>query len=153
VTDESKVLAPQRTISAAERIAELERRRADRRAIQDAKQEEQYAIDFAAFIDLEDEHGAGLGRVNTAFFVEGVPTMVAFRAPSTGEQKRFEQKIGSKKATQRQAAARELADSVLLYPDADTFRDMLQSFAGLRSTIALTAMRMAEGNAVEEGNG
>ena len=137
-------------------LAEVEKRRADRREAADKAREAQEVTDLEAIEALE-AGGAMLHTMTAPRHVPGVVMKIGFRAPTAGEYKRYLDTIGA--ASQRQdhkgrtAALTTLAASCLVYPAADERAALLAEFPGTLVSLALEAAKIAELRAEEEGKG
>lgn len=138
------------------RAAEIEERRAKRRADLDAKRAEQYAADLESIDAYETEKGVTLDTsLRVANFVPGHATLVGVRVPTELEYKRFFQSINrAGNADAKMAAHQQLASCCWIYPEADASRKaMLEANPGLLAVVGNKAIKLAELQAEEEGKG
>jgi hypothetical protein len=142
-------------VSAQDKIAEIEARRAARQAKLAVAKEEQYALDLEALDALEVEHGDGaVARLDPERYVEGLPTFVVLKTPSGAQYKRFcdqlaKQAKDSGKA--RQDAQDLLAKSCWVYPKQEEQAAMLADFPGILTSIFVRAMQLVEAKQVDLG--
>jgi len=143
--------------SADEAIAEIEGRRAARKAELDEQRKVQLALDLEQLDELELKHGDNLVvRINVDRYVPDLPTMAVFRLPNPAETKRYKAQIQPRKNGQPGdaiAAAETLGQAALLYPEPDVFTRMCETFTTLLTNAAVTAIKASEGRAEEEGKG
>jgi hypothetical protein len=135
-------------------IAEIEARRAARKAALAKQREEQYAKDLEKLDELEIKHGDGaVAPVEVPAFCAGLPTMAIVRAPSSDEYKRFRDRIARAQAKGPAvvAAQDELASSCRVYPDVETYKAMCERYAGLHSSAVIAVVRLADARAADEG--
>lgn len=141
-------------------MKDIEERRAALRKAHAEAYAAQYEIDFAAQVDLEDEHG--FGRVHPVRIEEdgwhvGAPTQIVVLLPVARDLKfkRFQQQIGAKNATaaQKLAASKLLADSCTVYPAAgsDELAAVLELAPGISEAAAAQIVTKVQGRAAEEG--
>ena len=141
---------------AAARVAAIEAKRAARKAASEAPRLEQLARDLEALDDAEVEHGDGrVARINLDFFEPGLPTFVLARMPKQVEFKRFQDMSSAKKGGDGAAtrAGNLLADGCRIYPDADTYKRVLERSPGVHANVAVECIKLAQGHAEEEGKG
>lgn len=137
-------------------IEEIEKRRADRKAAAATAKQEQLLKDMEALDALEVQYGDGrVARVNLATHVPGLPTFIVVRAPTKAEGQRMRDMVrsGEAKLTKSGAAADMLATSCLVYPDAETYKLVLESFPGVHGDAFMAANDLGKGKAEEEGKG
>lgn len=133
-------------------IADLERRRAERKAANGQLRTEQYARDLLALDALEEELGDGrVAPLELSFFTPGLPTFVVVRAPDEVSYRRFRDMVRNSKGTAHGKAADMLADVCVAYPDADTYKKLRDAYPGVHDSVAVQAIRLTEGKAAEEG--
>lgn len=134
------------------KIAEIERRRADRKAKQQALCDAQYAIDLEAVDALEVEHGEGSVAVLRVPYTEGLPVLIVVRKPTSAELKRYRARLKEKRPDMV-AAAEELADVVRLYPDADHYSLLRENRPGVHSQLGVESLKLSVAATEEEGKG
>jgi len=136
------------------KIAEIEKKRADRKAALKAARTEQLAADLEALNALEEEHGDGsIARLDVDGFKKGLATFVALRAPSADEYKRFCDMVTRAKDTAKRLDAQNLlAESCWVYPrEADKKKEMLAAYPGLLLSIGTRAQKLADAAEAAEG--
>lgn len=144
---------------AKQRIADIEAKRAARKAGLSADREAQFAADLEALDALECEHGDGkVERLAVDRFVAPHPTFVVLKVPSSAQYKRFcDQASRAAKANDpgaRRTAENMLGEACWVYPATKEQRDaMLEEFPGMLLSIAIRAAKLVEANEVEEGKG
>jgi len=135
-------------------IAELEARRTERKAAATRAREEQYAQDLEALDALETELGDGaVSPIDLAAHSAGLPTMVVVRTPSALHFKRFRDMVRRAKDGNTGAATDLLADVSVAYPDPDTYARVREAFPGVHDSVGVVAIRLAQGQATNEGKG
>jgi len=141
---------------AADRIAEIEARRAARKAMNEVAYQEQRAVDLERLDALEVEHGDSNVACVDIDYQGGSPTMAIVVAPNKTYVKRYQDRVRPKRdgrAGDPQAAAEELATVCVCYPDKDVFEFMVDARPGLRVQCGLAALRLAVGREQELGKG
>lgn len=137
-------------------VAEIEARRAARRAVSDAARDEQEAKDLEAIDALEVASAENLGTMRVNGYVPGQPVRVAFRAPSEAYYKRFCQQVrkAGPNLEARGAAQDMLAQVCWVYPaKPEDQKAMVAAFPGTLVSIAIEVAKLAELNRDEEGKG
>lgn len=148
--------------SVADRIAEIEARRAQRAADHKRARDEQYLADLNALEALEDE--AEPGSITTLGvdgedgrrFSKGLPTFAAFRRPTAIEVKRFRDRTRAKNQNDTpnvNGALVELAEACLVYPTPEVFKRMLEVYPGIDLQGGRLAARLAVGKEEEDLKG
>ena len=146
-------------MDAAEKRAEIEARRAARKAALEQARSAQEVLDLEAFDALEVEHGDGnVAQLELDRFVEGFPTFVVVRAPSSMQYKRFtdqvRKSVEKNNMTARGQAQELLGQSCWVYPAAgEEQKKMLDQFPGLLVSLAVKAAKLVEASAADEGKG
>jgi hypothetical protein len=133
--------------SAKETIAEIEARRATRKAETETARDEQYVKDVAIVDKLEEEHGCDrVAVLKTPSFVTGLPTVVVVRTPEKSKFNRFRDMV--RKANQSQeaigAAKDLLAASCILYPEPEVYERMKESWPSIHDSAGVEAIRLGE---------
>lgn len=139
----------------AEKIAEIELRRTERKKANDAKRDEQQIIDLEAIEELEIELGEGaVAIVEIPEFTPGCVTMVAARSPNTAEVKRYRFMASDKPGKRNDVvpgdavgAAEQLAETCLKYPDAEAFDKVCAERPGLKAQLGTFAVQLVLGKA------
>lgn len=139
----------------AELVAELERVRAERAKAADAAADAQRVTDLTAVLDLEEQHGASGVKVIRLPVSVGLPTLIVVRRASPGEAKRYRaQRMLDKKNRIDPGAINEaaemVADNAVIYPDAETYLRVRETFGGVHAQAGLEAIKLAEGKADED---
>lgn len=136
--------------AAEAQIEEIERRRAARREALVGERTAQRARDLAALDELEVEHGVeGLCRIELDRYVAGLPTFVVLRLPRAVEMKRYV----SQAKNDPLEAANVIASSCVVYPDADTYARVRETFAGVHVHGGVAVLQASQGRHAEEGKG
>lgn len=139
-------------------IAEIEARRAERKAKLQDEANEQRAKDLEALDALEVEFGdTNIIKIDVPF-TPGLPTLAAARTPRPEELKRYRQNLNVTPGEKLDLAgsgdaAAQLGRTVLKYPDADTFKAMCAARPDLASQLGQLAVKLAQGKAADEGKG
>lgn len=128
-------------------IAEVEARRADRRAALAKVKDEQYVKDLQEADRLEEEYGPDrVAVLKMPSFVAGLPTLVVVKTPLPDVLKRFRTQV-RKNATNGEAiggAKDLLAASCVLYPDELTYARMKEAWPSIHDNVGIEAIRMGE---------
>lgn len=138
----------------SEKLAEIERRRAERKAKLDAERDEQRAIDLEALEALEAEHGESNVVTLDVPFSPGLPTMVAARCPKPAEVKRYRATVkpdSKGRPGDTVAAAEQLAAVARIYPADDLYAQLCEARPGVHAQLGATALGLAVGKASDEG--
>lgn len=139
----------------ADRILEIEARRAARKKVADDKRDDQRVIDLEAIEELEIELGEGsIAIVEIPEFTPGCVTMIAARVPNSAEVKRY-RFMASDKAGKRNdvvpgdavGAAEQLAETCLKYPDPEAFEKVCVERPGLKAQLGTFAVQLVLGKA------
>lgn len=142
------------------KLAEIEARRAARKAGLAAQRADQRLRDMEAVDALEVELGDGAvvlleiddeGRR----FVPGLTTLVAMRLPTKPEMKRYQDMIKGRgeKTGDPLEAARVLADVIRRYPETELYAKVCETFTGVHMNAAVAAIKASQGKTAEEGKG
>jgi len=144
-------------MDAKTKIAEIEQKRAERKAALAAAREEQLANDLEALDALEQEHGDhAIARLDVDGFKPGHTAFVALRSPSSIEYQRFCDMIAraGNDAKKKLEAQNMLAESCWCYPkEKDARKAMLEAYPGMLLSVAVRAMKLAEATEAAEGKG
>ncbi len=128
--------------------AEILKRRQDAEAALDAAIAQKRAEDFAAAEEF-------LANPSNAFYEPDVtsaslPTLVVFRRPSKAEASRY-RSISNKESVDARLQARiDLAQQIVLWPDAKAYAELVADCAFVPDKIAVMAIKLAEGEAKRE---
>ncbi len=129
------------------KIAELEAKRAKRKASADEARDVQRLKDLEELDKLEIEHGDGIvSALDTPSFVEGLPTLVVVKAPAPDYMKRFRQQVrkASKSVEAIGNAQDMLAASCVAYPDTGTYERMKETWSALHDSVGVEAIRLGQ---------
>lgn len=144
----------------ADRIAELEARRAKRRADHEKAFAEQQLVDLEALDLLEEEHGwARVLRIDLEGWRagSGSTTMVVCRVPVGSDVvvKKFMQQVHAKDAKPAQvvAAEEELGNATIVYPEkgSDAYVATVEMAPAVLGHVAAQVVKVVQGRAAEEG--
>jgi hypothetical protein len=138
------------------KTAELEARRAERKAAKEAARGAQYEKDLESVSTLEDVNGYELDiSLRVSNFTDGLPSLVGVRAPSELEYKRYFQKLNrAGNADAKMQAHAEIAKCCWAYPaDEDTRKAMMAANPGLMVGVGNLAIKLGEMQTEEEGKG
>jgi hypothetical protein len=149
------VIDEKKPLTSAEKIAEIEKRRSDRKKASDDKRDAQTVIDLQAIEELEIELGEGaVAIVEIPEFTPGCVTMVAARSPNTAEVKRYRFMASDKPGKRNDVipgdavgAAEQLAETCLKYPDAEAFEKVCAERPGLKAQLGTFAVQLVLGKA------
>jgi hypothetical protein len=125
--------------------------------IEELKQEKQAAhdtqlqLDQRALYDLMVEHDGDVAEVPVQVYRKGLPTMAIVRAPSRAEVKRFQDRIQRDEKKGYTEGLIQVGVTCLLYPDKDTFSQMLERVPSLDVACGRAAVEMAIGRVKTEG--
>lgn len=102
-------------------LEEIQAARAARKEAKAAREQEQLVEDLTAINELEIEHGdENIATLRVDRYIDGLPVMIAVRAPKPVEVKRFRSRMKQRNADAH-AACEEVGRACLLYPNAETF--------------------------------
>lgn len=143
-------------------FAELEARRAARKAAYEEAYETQKLLDLERLDELEEEHGYGrVLRVDLGNWRDGsgAVTLMVLRLPLASEAvfKRFQQQVASDKASTaaKVEAGEVLARSCVVYPnpktEADAYNATVEMAPGVLGNLALQIVTAVQGRAEAEG--
>jgi hypothetical protein len=149
------VIDEKKPLTSAEKIIEIEKRRADRKKASDDKRDVQRVIDLEAIEELEIELGEGsVAVVDIPEFTPGCVTLVAARSPNTAEVKRYRFMASDKPGKRNDVipgdavgAAEQLAETCLKYPDAEAFEKVCSERPGLKAQLGTFAVQLVLGKA------
>ena len=136
----------------------LQERREALRAEDERLEAEQAEIDFAALVDLEEEHGFGSVRAIrfAGSYKRGTPTMAIVIAPARGHYREYLKNVrGGKNDAAKGEASERLGESCMVYPPpASEMRSaLLAARPGVYVVAGIEVARLAEGAAGEEKKG
>lgn len=136
-------------------VADIEKRREERKAALAEAYEEQFEKDLFALDALEAEHGDGrVKRMNAKYFVPGLPTFIVVKSPGgTALYKRYTDMVraAGKNVHGIGAAQEMLGEACIAYPsDPDVLKAMIKEFNGAKISAALVAVGLVELEAQEE---
>lgn len=138
-------------------VADIEARRAARRAALEQAREKQLEIDLAALDAAEEEHGCDrVVRIDATAWQDGLATLAVFRMPTAPEMRRFQDQTKTQpngKPGNAVAAGEQLARVCLLYPTREAYEAMCEASA-LHNGLAGGALATkAIGAVADEGKG
>ncbi len=140
-------------MSEEKELSPLEQKKAerDKKAAEfKAAREAQELIDLTAIMDLETEHGHESMTVLDVPFTPGFPVKIAARLPLPQEIKRYRARVRGKDPDAI-AAAEEVADVALIYPDKTTFDAMCAARTGIKAPLGVAALKLASAKSESEG--
>ena len=143
-------MAEEKTPTPQERLAERQAQREQRKEERAAKRAEQELVDLDALEELEAEHGMGAISQTPIDYVEGLPTVVYARTPTTAEMARFRATIKPKrdgKSGDLAQAKADLADICLLYPERSVYDQMCDRFPSLKPLVGEACLVASSGRA------
>lgn len=140
----------------AQQVADLEAVRAERAKAAEDRANAQRVVDMTAVLDLEERHGASGVKVIRLPVAAGLPTLIVARRAQPAEHKRYraQQALDKKGRVDMGAintAAEMVADLVVVYPDAETYARVRETFPGVHAQAGLAAIKLAEGREDDEG--
>ena len=136
-----------------ERKAAIEAKRGARKSDVDSREDEQYVTDLEAVDALEVEHGDRNVAVLRVNYVEGLPVLVAVRAPRDPEVKRVRARVKSEDKDQAVAAAQELGESCVIYPARDVLAQIAKARGNLLIDCGTKALSLVVAKSADEGKG
>jgi hypothetical protein len=137
-------------------LEKIEAKRAARKAALKQAEETQKAKDLEAVFNLECQLGDSNVGVMHVPYVEGLPTLIAVRAPRPVELKRFRQTVAPKdpkQAVDAADAAEALAHVCREYPEPEVYQSMLAARPGLGAQLGALAIKLGTGVEEREGKG
>ena len=145
-------------------LAQVEARRAERKAKAQRDHEARLAVDLAAIDEIEAAYGdASIAVIRMA--PGDVPAAVAVRTPKPPEMKRWRDRVKPTKDSRNRevtpdasAAAEELGSTCRIYPAQDAegealFEALLQSRPGILVQMGTRALELGGGREESEGKG
>lgn len=135
-------------------VADIEAKRAARKAALEEQRTAQYEKDLESLDAMELEHGDGMvSSVEVPAYSPGLPTMAIVRAPKGVEYKRFRDRIagGGGKGPSIVQAQDELASACRVYPEPEQYKAMCERFAGLHVSMSVAAVKLADAKAADAG--
>ncbi len=142
----------------SDKIAEIEARRAKRKAGLAEQETEQRVTDLEALDAAEVEHGDSNVCHMDVPYTPGMPTMVIARCPKPSEVKRYQDRVkpkanGKTSPDAPMDAAKELTACVLVYPHKDVFATLCEQRPSLDLQLGVEALGLAQASRVDEGKG
>lgn len=137
-------------------LAEIEAKRAARKAELQAARDAQKAIDLEAIDALEVEHGDSNIATLEIPFSPDLPVMLAVRTPKPAELKRYRDRVKAKKdgtPGDPLMAAQEIAAVCIVYPSKDVYAAVLEKRNGIDAQLGVLAVGLCAGKAEAEGKG
>lgn len=140
--------------SSTSRLAQIEAKRAARKAQIDDARNEQRATDLEAIDAIEAERGDSNVVMLEVPYSPGMVTLVAARCPSEAEVKRYRAMVKPDRqgrAGDAVAAAELLASVTRVYPDEDAYAVVRAARPAIHAQLGAMALTLAIGKAEEEG--
>lgn len=110
--------------------------------------EQQRAIDRAGLLEAARTHGVTrVSAVTVEAWAPGLPTFVVVRAPTKPEFTAYQDTVLEKRVV---TATTVLGRDCLVYPDKDTFGQMVEKCAGIALAAGTRAAELAQGKTEEE---
>jgi hypothetical protein len=128
--------------------AEILARRQSAEAVLDAALEQKRAEDFAAAADLITDPANAYYEPEVTRAT--LPTLVVFRRPTKAEASRYRSVSNKESVDARLQARIDLAQQIVLWPDAKAYGELVADCAFVPDRIAVMAIRLAEGEAKRE---
>ena len=140
------------------KIAEIEARRAARKAALAEQESAQRAVDLEALDAAEVEYGDSNVCHMDVPYTPGMPTLVIARCPKPSEVKRYQDRVkpkanGKASPDAPMDAARELTAVVLVYPSKEVFTELCEQRPSLDLQLGVEALGLAQASRVDEGKG
>jgi hypothetical protein len=136
-------------------LEELEAKRAERQAERQAKYDAQRVLDLEEQYKLEDEEGEAAivtTTIDLASYVPGLPTLVCTRIPKGAEFKRFQDTINNaENEHQKLVALNQVAATGRRYPDADTYKQLLEALPGVHVRCGNAVLKRVQGKEDDRG--
>lgn len=143
-------------LTAAERLAEREAARDERKAELAEKRAEQKLLDLDAIEALELERGDSNVAVEEVLYTPGLPVLCAARCPTETEIKRYQQSLRKGRDGEEPdpiKAGQEVGAACRIYPDDETWSKLLKARPGVLMALGLAALRLAGAVRREAGKG
>jgi hypothetical protein len=145
-------------MDAADRVAEIEARRAARKAALASQEAEQRAIDLEALDEAEIKHGDSNVCHMDVPYTPGMPTLVIARCPKPLEVKRYQDRVkpkanGKTSPDAPMDAAKELTALVLVYPSKEVFAELCEQRPSLELQLGVESLGLAQASRADEGKG
>lgn len=142
--------------TAAGALAALKAQRAERAKAADDAADAQRVVDMTAVLELEDTFGASSLKVIHLPATAGLPTLIVVRRAEPAYLKRYRSqqsltKKGNVDLGSINVAAENVADHSVIYPDAETYARVRETFGGVHAQAGLAAIKLAEGREDDEG--
>jgi hypothetical protein len=133
-------------------VADVEDRRAKRKADLEKARDAQYEIDLEALDELEIEYGDTNVKALSVPYSPGMPLLAVCRCPKPAEIKRFRARVKTKKGVpgDQIAAAEELAGVCKIYPDSEAYALMCDARPALHAQLGVAAVDLAVGSEEDE---
>jgi hypothetical protein len=138
-----------------ENRAEIEARRAERKADLAAKREVQELIDLQAVDALECEYGdAGVSIIKVPY-APGRVTCAVVRTPKGVEIKRYQDRMRPRGADREGGdtvkSAVEIGMRCVIYPTGEDLSALVEALPGLPTQFGVEALQLSNGRAADEG--
>lgn len=141
--------------------AALEAKEAARKARKDkiaAAERRQRFDDLDKINELELSYGDNNIAIVPVLYVEGLPTMIAGRAPTDPELKRYRHRIAAARKPGQEVdplasvkASEELADVCRVFPDDDAYAKIRAARPGMHAQLGAACVRLALSSGDAEG--
>jgi hypothetical protein len=132
-------------------VAEIQARRAARKAAAAEAREKQLEIDLEALDMAEVEHGDGrVLSLELPAHVDGLPTMVVVHTPEPKYFSRFRD-MARKQHSKPGAALDMLASMCVAYPADDVYKRVCEAFPGTHDAVGAAAIKLAEAKESDSG--
>lgn len=135
-------------MSVADKLEEIEKKRAARRKTIDDARAEQYVADMTALDELEEKHGADrVKSLKVKAYTPGLPTMVIIKSSAgEGYHTRFQDMIRKAKGNKdlENAASQMFAKSSVVYPEKDVLQAMAEAYPNMWVDISNAAIKLVQ---------
>ncbi len=136
-------------------LEDIEKKRAAMKEAREMQRQQQLEKDLLALLELEEEHGDLLVRIDCGRYVPGLPTLCVFKMPDADAVKRYQDRIKGRngKPGDGIAASIELATYCQkgMYPDDATYKKVCDVFGNLPVNAGKELIEASQGVAAEEG--
>jgi hypothetical protein len=139
-------------LTAKERLAARKAEVAELEEANDEAKAEQELEDLEAIEKLRVEHGRSNVAVVEVPFTPGLPVLIATRCATPVEVKKFQDRLREDKPDHA-AAAREVGAVCRVYPDADTWANLIAARPIVAVQAGTAALTLASGKIREAGKG
>jgi hypothetical protein len=140
----------------SDRLAAIEKKRAEKAAKAAEARDEQKATDLEQITAYQDSNPRVVTALLETPHFEGLPVVVAVRCPSKIELKRYRDTVRNSpegKPVQNLEAAEALAGLTVVYPEDETFEKMNELLPGLKGQAGMLSAKLAIAAQTAEGKG